>query len=310
MKVIVGIDGSSNSFAAAEFVGRLLSAERDELILLYATLEFALGDERLDPAIEQRARSVLSSTILNAAAERLPAAWQQRAAKREVAGAASARLLEAVDTEHADLLVVGFSGTSGLIQEFMLGSVCRTVVHAAKVPVLVVKSQRDSDEPAKQSAGSISQHINVLVAYDDAQLGERSAAMLKKFSWPPETRGWAMTAVPRMFVAELPDWIQLQRDPDVEAMAQAWELEHQQQLETARAELERFRAALPDCFTSEGLIVAEGRPAEAILAQVLEKAVDLVAVGSRSSGTMQRLLLGSTSEQVLREVPCSVLVVR
>lgn len=310
MKVIVGIDGSSNSFAAVEFVGRLLSAERDELILLYATLEFAFDDERLDPAIEQRARSVLSSTILDAAADRLPAAWQQRAEKREVSGAASTRLLEAVDTEQADLLVVGFSGTGGLIQEFMLGSVCRAVVHAAKVPVLVVKSERDSGEPAKQSAGLISQHINVLVAYDDTQLGERSAAILKKFSWPPGTRGWAMTAVPRMFVAELPDWIQLERDPDVEAMAQAWESEHQQQLEMARAELDKFRAELPSCFTSEGLIVAEGRPAEAILARVREKAVDLVAVGSRSSGTMQRLLLGSTSEQVLREAPCSVLVVR
>ena len=37
MKVLIGVDGSSNSFAAVEFVGRLLSAERDELVLLFAT---------------------------------------------------------------------------------------------------------------------------------------------------------------------------------------------------------------------------------------------------------------------------------
>jgi nucleotide-binding universal stress UspA family protein len=215
-----------------------------------------------------------------------------------------------VDSENADILAVGFRGTSGILEDFMLGSVSRAVVHAAKVPVLIVKSQRESSEPAKQSPGPVAQHLHVLVAYDEPQLGERTAAVLTKFSWPPETRGWAISVVRPMFITELPDWIKVKRDPDVAAMATAWEVEHQQQLEATRGDLERFRATLPECFTSEGLIVAEGRPAEEILAQVREKAIDLVAIGSRSSGTFKRLLLGSTSEQVLREAPCSVLVVR
>ena len=52
MKVLVGVDGSSNSFAAVEFVGRLLAAQRDELVLLFATPAMSFDDERLDPAIE------------------------------------------------------------------------------------------------------------------------------------------------------------------------------------------------------------------------------------------------------------------
>jgi nucleotide-binding universal stress UspA family protein len=67
---------------------------------------------------------------------------------------------------------------------------------------------------------------------------------------------------------------------------------------------------LPSCFTNEELILAEGRPAEEILKQVRERAIDLVVLGSRGSGSLKRLLLGSTSEQVLREAPCSVLIVR
>ena len=90
MKVLIGVDGSSNSFAAVEFVGRLLSAERDELVLLFATPAMSFDDDRLDPAIEQRARSALSRTVLEAALERLPAAWQQRAQQRQVTGSASA----------------------------------------------------------------------------------------------------------------------------------------------------------------------------------------------------------------------------
>ena len=38
--------------------------------------------------------------------------------------------------------------------------------------------------------------------------------------------------------------------------------------------------------------------------------IDLAVLGTRSRGAMQRLLLGSTSEEVLREAPCSVLIVR
>jgi nucleotide-binding universal stress UspA family protein len=47
-----------------------------------------------------------------------------------------------------------------------------------------------------------------------------------------------------------------------------------------------------------------------ILQVIREKAIDLAVLGTRSRGAMQRLLLGSTSEEVLREAPCSVLIVR
>jgi nucleotide-binding universal stress UspA family protein len=310
MKVLVGVDGSSNSFAAVEFVGRLLSPERDELALLFATPAISFEDDRLDPAIEDRARAALARTVLEAALERLPSEWRDKATTRDKVGSASARLLEAVGEVGADLVAVGFRGTSGIIERFMLGSVSRAVVHSANVPVLVVESQPASDKPAKQSPGPATRHIHVLVAYDDAIFAQRSAAILKQFTWPPETRGWAMTVVRPMFINELPDWLKVKRDPDVAAMAAAWEQEHQQNLQAARSELDGFRATLPSCFGEESLIVAEGRPAEEILAQVREKAIDLVIMGSRTQGTIQSMLLGSTSEQVLTEAPCSVLIVR
>lgn len=310
MKVLVGVDGSSNSFAAVEFVARLLSPERDVLVLLFATPDITFGDDQLDPTIEERARAALSRTVLDATTERLPAAWRDRVTKRDVAGAASARLLEAIDEERADLIALGFRGTSGIVEDFVQGSVSRTIVLSAKIPVLVVKSAVASEAPAKQSPGPVARHVHVLTAYDDAAFAERAAAVLSQFTWPPETRGWAMTAVRPMFITDLPDWIKIERNPDVAAMAAAWETEHKQNLETARQELEKYRSTLPACFTNEELIVAEGRPADEILTQVRDKAIDLVVMGSRATGTFTRLLLGSTSEQVLREAPCSVLIVR
>src|SRR5215210_1016223 len=285
MKVLIGVDGSSNSFAAVEFVGRLLSAERDELVLLFATPVMTFDDDRLDAAIEQRARSALSRTVLEAALERLPAEWQQRAEQRQVVGSASAALLEAIDAEKADLVAVGFRGTSGILEDFVLGSVSRAIVHSAKIPALVVKSEGRTEEPAKQSPGPATREMHVLVTCDPSQLAQPLADLLMRFSWPPESRGWVMTVVRSMFVTQLPDWIKQQRDPDVAAMADAWKQEHEQNVEAARVELEKFRAALPTCFVEQEIVVSEGRPAEAILAQIRERAIDLALLGSRGRGS-------------------------
>jgi nucleotide-binding universal stress UspA family protein len=131
------------------------------------------------------------------------------------------------------------------------------------------------------------------------------------FTWPREAEGWVMTVVRPMFPYDLPDWVKIQpRDPDVAAMAAAWEQEHQQNLKSAQSELERFRDKLPPCFGRHDVIVVEGRPAEQVVAQLRAKDIDLAVVGSRGSGRVERLLLGSTTEQVLASAPCSVLIVR
>src|SRR3972149_5943407 len=154
MKVLVGVDGSSNSFAAVECVGRLLSPDRDELVVLFAAPAVSFDDERLDAEVAERARSSFSRAILDAALERLPEPWRQRAQPSEVVGSPGDALLTAVDELGADLIVVGFRGTTSLIEQFMLGSVSRTVVHSAKVPVLVVKGGSSDDPEPNDSAGA------------------------------------------------------------------------------------------------------------------------------------------------------------
>jgi nucleotide-binding universal stress UspA family protein len=308
MKVLVGVDGSSNSFAAVEFVGRLLSPDRDGLVVLFAAPGVSFEDERLDPSVEERARSSFSRAILDAALERLPERWRGRAQSREVVGAPSGALLAAADELGAELIAVGFRGTSSLMEQFMLGSVSRTVVHSATVPVLVIKGGSQAEGTVDEAA---TRPLRVLVAYDGSIPAELVAAFLSQFNWPADTEGYVLTVVRPMFLADLPDWVTNQpRDPDVAAMAAAWEKEHAANLAAAREELEQFRQKLPPCFASGKVLVAEGRPAEQIVATAGESSIDLVVLGSRGLTTVKRLLLGSTSEQVLSSAPCSVLIVR
>ena len=75
----------------------------------------------------------------------------------------------------------------------------------------------------------------------------------------------------------------------------------EQELGGARGGLGQLRGALAKCVVGQETVVAEGRPAESIVAQIRERAIDLAVLGSRGRGSFKRLLLGSTSEQVLRE---------
>ena len=56
--------------------------------------------------------------------------------------------------------------------------------------------------------------------------------------------------------------------------------------------------------------LVEGDPAIRVVELAEELKVDAVVVGSHGKGLARRLLLGSTSEQIVREAPCPVLVVR
>ena len=58
------------------------------------------------------------------------------------------------------------------------------------------------------------------------------------------------------------------------------------------------------------LLIAEGLPGAEILHAVEDHQIDLVILGTRGLSNVKRFLLGSTSDWVLRDTTCSVLLVR
>jgi len=56
--------------------------------------------------------------------------------------------------------------------------------------------------------------------------------------------------------------------------------------------------------------IEKGDPREAIIDAATQGHVDLVVLGSRGAGKVNRFLLGSVAESVMRHAPCSVQVVR
>jgi nucleotide-binding universal stress UspA family protein len=57
-------------------------------------------------------------------------------------------------------------------------------------------------------------------------------------------------------------------------------------------------------------VLIEGDPATEIVRHAEESATDLIVMGTHGRSGLERLLMGSVAEKVMREAPCSVLVVK
>ena len=76
-----------------------------------------------------------------------------------------------------------------------------------------------------------------------------------------------------------------------------------------RERLEQARAFLKGRGVTAEVVRTVGQPAEAILALAREHDADLIVVGMRKKGFIERLVEGSVAQNVLRHAPCDVLVV-
>ena len=75
-----------------------------------------------------------------------------------------------------------------------------------------------------------------------------------------------------------------------------------------RNQLEQIRPSNPDIPVQH--VFLEGDPATELVSHATEAGVDLIVMGTHGRTGVERLLMGSVAEKVLRDAPCSVLVVK
>ena len=69
------------------------------------------------------------------------------------------------------------------------------------------------------------------------------------------------------------------------------------------------RREIPTQVSSHALLL-DGRPFRQIVLAAREQEVDLIVIATRGHTGLKHFVLGSTTERVVREAPCPVLVVR
>lgn len=75
-----------------------------------------------------------------------------------------------------------------------------------------------------------------------------------------------------------------------------------------RQQLEQIRPINPDIPVTHALL--DGDPAAEIVRYASDATMDLIVMGTHGRSGLERLLVGSVTEKVMREAPCSVLAVK
>jgi len=203
---------------------------------------------------------------------------------------ARAMILRVAEEWKADLIVLGARGL-GPVSSFLLGSVSVAVARHARASVLIVKGGADLLRGA-------------LLGIDGSAHARAAATFLAGLPLDARTTVQLAGVVePPHFPVTTPG---LLAGPLQKAITDI--------TQERRAALEQALAATAASFMHVVKHVEQhvlvGHPADQLVRAASQPGVDLVVLGARGLGTIERLLLGSVSEAVLRHVDRSVLIVK
>lgn len=192
----------------------------------------------------------------------------------------------------ARVIVVGSRG-HGVLGRFVLGSVSRDVVRRAGCPVLVVRGRPRAVR-------------RLLVGLDGSANARRAVDLVARF---PAPRGGRVTLLSVLEPVRLPaiGLLPVAVRGGLRGQAAAAAAERRR---AARREVDAAARRLARAGWRARAVVAEGVPLEALLAGVRATRADVLVLGARGAGRIERLLLGSVAEGALGRSPVSVLIVK
>jgi nucleotide-binding universal stress UspA family protein len=299
MKTLIATDGSAGSFEAIRQISRILSPGRDEAVLYYSPPP--VETTHLDIKTVELGQSALAEAIFSESISQFPAAWQSTVKKLIGSADPRADIVESALECGANVIVVGARGL-GAVASAILGSVSRSVVHSATIPVLVAHSNQRSVDATG---------MRVLVACESAETGRRLTDFLGQFSWPQQSSCRVLNVAPSVLGGTIPSWLAApRRSAEVQELIRCWVEEEKSQLADARKAMEAVCRSLSAAFGDSSASVVQGHTAWAILDAAQTQPCDLIVIGAKSSTPLGRLFVGSTCETVLNRASCSVLVIR
>lgn len=293
-KVFCATDFSEAADEAIRQADQLARANKAEL-LVYHAMPSAIGSHPLLPQIDTQATAdlpALQARILDSLSERVLSLTGRGDDDVQVQvgeGEPYAAIVSRAEAAGADLIVVGGQRPTGL-KRLLIGDVAERVVRYAHCPVLVAR-------PEPQSG-------RILVATDFSDPGLPAVAAAAEQA---RLRSARMTIVHSL---DLPDIAASQPRPDLGALIGGGGPAEPDRAELQRVAQERLASAIARFNVAADPEVTEGHPATDIPRLAADLPADLVVVATSGRTGINRVMLGSVAEAIVRASPCSVLVVR
>ncbi|MBV0900855.1 universal stress protein [Haloarcula salina] len=200
-------------------------------------------------------------------------------------GVVHEEILDYADESGVDLVVMGTHGRTG-VRRYLLGSVTEKVVRLSDVPVLSVKADAEAGE----------------VSFDDILLPTDGSSGAEAAIEP--TAALASTTDATVHVLSAVDTRSLGIDVGSSVIIDELESVADDAVATASDRL------YEDGVDAVKTAVAHGIPYQVILQAIDDNDVDLVVIGTHGRTGIDRYLLGSVTEKIVRTAPVPVLTVR
>lgn len=275
MEVLFATDGRSPALAAGDLLRRLVDPSHVEIAVLSAH----------DPSFETT-EGYFDTLLEEAEREMSEAGLASRSVWREGDPAVS---IEKELAEDGYGLVILGAGNHSWLGHIAFGSVAIYVLHRARVPVVVVH-RRPSHEHDR---------LRVLVGADGSPAATHAIDTLVSLTEPDRVDLWVRTVIRThdiVLSAHSGAYVRTSYTQKVLEEVEAMASRH---LEDA---LERLRVA---GFSARGSI-GSGWPANDLLDQAERGEADLVVLGARGAGTLERMTMGSVSAHVARYAPATL----
>ena len=286
MRVLLASDGSDEARRATRWLRDLpMPSDTKICVLVVATLTRpprdgqSLKQLRQDVLAAARRAGASTATILRPR-------WSEIEVV-VVLGDPTVEIVHIAEETPVDMIVLGARSLTRRERRFV-GSTSLTVARYAPCPVMVVR-------------GRTGRLRRVLVAVDGSETARAALRFVRIVHRPDDVHVGLLHVLPapiasggrrrRRFAAN--------REPGQDPRPA-----------DADAVLADAAAVLGETGRPVEQLVSEGDPAREIVRIAEDRDVDLVVVGARGLGTLERLLLGSVSEAVLHHAARPVLIVR
>jgi len=276
-------EGAQRAFAYAASLAHLHDAE---LHMLNVVGRHQYNFEELRAGYPLKA-DILNTWMQDAGINQFTAADLAIVQVQEEGAVPGTNILSYAEENTADLIVMGTHGRRG-VDRMLLGSVAEEVVRQAPCPVCTVRNALET-----APADSVQR---VMVPIDFSEASTRALEYAHELALTYGSEIVVMHAIEEVVLPMAYGMAPKQVDaeavrPNVEA-ALANLLDEYVEIEHARAE------------------IRVGYPPQEILDTITDASIDWVVMGTHGRQGLNRLLMGSVTERIVRHAPCPVLTVQ
>lgn len=305
MKILLATDGSESARDAVDFLTAFPFPAGSEVAVVTVIKQVVPEEEVAGLSDEQRRTLEEASGASQKEAGELVAADAERlrdagfiASTALHTGHPAEEIIRAAAEMGADLIAVGSHGMSG-VKRFLLGSVSDHVFRYAPCSVLIVKQPTAlAEEGGPGPAFPAGERWRMLLAYDDSVPARKAVEFVTSLPLGDqmEVKVLSVLALIKMYrqdIRQQLNWVWVEKKQKAKRL-----------LETVSDQL---RGATPN-VTSE--LVESADVSQAILDAGSAMPSDLIVLGHKGKGAIEKFLLGSVTARVAHHACCSVLAVR